>query len=479
MNGRKILIGTASNSRQDHGQLSFQYSPSGNIDYNTRVGSYTYTGPQPHAVTSAGSNTYSYDLNGNMTNRNGQAMAYDQENRMVQAGSYSYVYNYKGMRAVKNGGTPSSTTSYFNKYWECTNGACTKHIFAGSQRIASNNGSGAYYYQPDHLGGLNVATDGSGNLAETNFYYPYGEDWIKTGSVDLHYKFTDQENDPETGVYYYKARYYDPVIGRFVSPDPMVQAAYDPTTFSRLSVHRYLPNRPPVYALSVRTGHLLNNFGGSISNAWSQVGINPYTYVQNNPIGKKDPLGLDYTGDSVLVETMDNDFNSGVGSAYINALKDVMNRDFTVAAVASVAPALAMGAAVGAVEGAVTLEAAAMSPAGRWILTNGVEYASGAFNESLPWGSFNEMIGDLGWRIITFGFGLARDYFNGPSTDASSLNDLAASVSGNNLYSGLGTLGLLDSSLANLNYTPATTNSTPTPPPLSQGGVGDDDDDDD
>ena len=185
-------------------------------------------------MTSAGAKSYGYDANGNMTNRDGQTMTYDQENRLAQAGSYFYIYDYKGMRAVKDGGTPSSTTSYLNNLYECTNGACTKHIFAGNQRIASKSGSTVYYYHPDHLGGMNVATDSLGQMAETNFYYPYGEDWIKTGYADIHYKFTDQEKDSETGVYYYKARYYDPVAGRFITADPMVQAVYDPVTSGRL-----------------------------------------------------------------------------------------------------------------------------------------------------------------------------------------------------------------------------------------------------
>ncbi len=232
----------ASSSRQDYGQLSFQYSPSGNIEYNSRVGSYSYTGPQPHAATAAGSNAYSYDLNGNMTNRNGTAMAYDQENRLVQAGSYSYVYNYKGMRAVKNGGTPAATTAYLNNLYECTNGSCTKHIFAGTQRIASKNTAGINYYHPDHLGGLNVSTNTTGSAYSPNFYYPYGEDWI-SGSDGLHYKFTDQEKDSETGIYYYKARYYDPQLGRFTSPDPMTQAAFDQPTTPRLAGFDYGPNR--------------------------------------------------------------------------------------------------------------------------------------------------------------------------------------------------------------------------------------------
>lgn len=286
---------TASSSRQDYGQLSFEYFPSGNIEYNSRVGSYLYGGSQPHAVRSAGANTYGYDFNGNMTNRNGQAMVYDQENRLAQAGSYSYLYNYKGMRAVKNGGTPSSTTSYFNKYWECTNGACTKHIFAGSQRVASKSGLGTYYYQPDLLGGLNIATDSSGNWAETRFYYPYGEDWITTpSSVDLHHKFTDQENDPETGVYYFKARYYDPVLGRFITTDPSFQAAFDPPSFNRLPTHRNLPSAPPIYVLAAHTGPMPGRVGTGnvISSLYNGMGVNCYAYALDNPENLIDPYGL-------------------------------------------------------------------------------------------------------------------------------------------------------------------------------------------
>ena len=44
-------------------------------------------------------------------------MTYDQENRLVQAGSYSYLYNYKGMRVVNILCTPSSTTTYFNNLY--------------------------------------------------------------------------------------------------------------------------------------------------------------------------------------------------------------------------------------------------------------------------------------------------------------------------------------------------------------------------
>ncbi len=239
-------------------------------------------------------------------------MTYDQENRLAQAGSYFYIYDYKGMRAVKDGGTPSSTTSYLNNLYECTNGACTKHIFAGNQRIASKSGSTVYYYHPDHLGGMNVATDSLGQMAETNFYYPYGEDWIKTGYADIHYKFTDQEKDSETGVYYYKARYYDPVAGRFITADPMVQAVYDPVTSGRLSVHKYLASPPPLYASSSKAkgsglasiGVMPRNprRGDMAAEMYSILNNNPYEYGLNNPINSIDPTGLDTYAIGIMIQ---------------------------------------------------------------------------------------------------------------------------------------------------------------------------------
>jgi RHS repeat-associated protein len=125
-----------------------------------------------------------------------------------------------------------------------TDGAPTVHIFAGSRRIATKTGSSTTYYHPDHLGGLNIATGGTGNVTETTFYYPYGETRVNTGSVDLHYKFTGKEIDRESGLYYYGARYYDPVIGRFISPDSVVQSPGDPQTLNRYS---YCRNNPLLY----------------------------------------------------------------------------------------------------------------------------------------------------------------------------------------------------------------------------------------
>jgi hypothetical protein len=58
---------------------------------------------------------------------------------------------------------------------ECTSGACTKYVFAGSTRIASQTSSKTYFYHADHLGSAGVITDETGNWVEKISYYPYGE----------------------------------------------------------------------------------------------------------------------------------------------------------------------------------------------------------------------------------------------------------------------------------------------------------------
>jgi RHS repeat-associated protein len=79
-----------------------------------------------------------------------------------------------------------------------------------------------HYYHQDHLGSSTAITDASGNLVVRNNYAPYGEDAESGGNANGKYKFSDKEKDIP-GFYYYGARYYDPVLGRFISVDPAKQ----------------------------------------------------------------------------------------------------------------------------------------------------------------------------------------------------------------------------------------------------------------
>ena len=80
---------------------------------------------------------------------------------------------------------------------------------------------GLVYYHPNHLGSSSVMTDSSGNTSGEFHYYPYGESFSETNAPLTQYRYTGQERDGETSLYYYGARYYDPGLARFISVDPV------------------------------------------------------------------------------------------------------------------------------------------------------------------------------------------------------------------------------------------------------------------
>ena len=133
---------------------------------------------------------------------------------------------------------------------------------------------GVYYYHPDHIGSASTVTDKSGKFTEHCEYFPYGEVWISESASTnitslLPFKFTSKELDPETGLYYYGARYMDPRLGRFVSVDPpMVSGAYLPT-----GNHDKDANLP--------------GMGGVFNSA----NLDLYEYAHGNPVLLVDPDG--------------------------------------------------------------------------------------------------------------------------------------------------------------------------------------------
>jgi RHS repeat-associated protein len=218
-----------------YGNITYQYNEIGNMTYNSKIGSYSY-GAQPHAVIQIGNKSYTYDANGNMMHAPGKTLTYNYDNMPVSIGSATFVYDFSGQRVKKN------STIYIGKLYECTGGSCTKYIFAGSNRIAYKVGSATYYYHTDHLGSSSVITNASGTKVNELYYYPYGKTKYALDS-SLTHKFTGQEEDEETGLYYYGARYYDPAIGRFISADSIVPSPGNPQNLNR---YTYCLNNPVI-----------------------------------------------------------------------------------------------------------------------------------------------------------------------------------------------------------------------------------------
>jgi RHS repeat-associated protein len=136
-----------------------------------------------------------------------------------------------------------------------------------SKQIPVSNPEKKVFYHNDYLGGVNVITDESGARVQLTEYDPWGKVSRSEGNVDPENRFTGQKLDPESGLYYYGARYYDPDLGRFISPDSIVPAVGDPQSHNRYS---YARNNPVKY--TDPTGHsFLSAFFGGIFKAFSII----------------------------------------------------------------------------------------------------------------------------------------------------------------------------------------------------------------
>src|SRR5574344_758378 len=82
-----------------------------------------------------------------------------------------------------------------------------------------------YYFHSDHLGSMSYVTDRKGNITQYDAYLPYGELLVDehSSSEDMPYKFNGKEMDEETGLYYYGARYMNPVTSIWYGVDPLAE----------------------------------------------------------------------------------------------------------------------------------------------------------------------------------------------------------------------------------------------------------------
>ena len=106
------------------------------------------------------------------------------------------------------------------------------------QPLGIERGATLAFFQADHLGSIRQVTNAAGSVVNAYDYDSYGNFETLSESLPQPYAFTGREFDPESGLHYYRARYYEPATGRFISEDPVAFNAED------TNLYRYVYGDP-------------------------------------------------------------------------------------------------------------------------------------------------------------------------------------------------------------------------------------------
>lgn len=215
----------------------YTYDPVGNRLTSDTTPLYTYN--SANQLLSNGGD-YSYDKNGNLvemiTSEGVTLYAWDYENRLKQVtlpngNIVTFKHDPMGRRVEKSATTDGvvTTIGYFYDNEDIlfetdATGLIGNRYLHGpgiDEPLALVQGEKTYYYHADGLGSIVALTDYKGKLAQDYQYDSFGNLHDQMNRVKQPYTYTGREWDRETGLYYYRARYYDAQVGRFISEDPI------------------------------------------------------------------------------------------------------------------------------------------------------------------------------------------------------------------------------------------------------------------
>lgn len=190
----------------------------------------------------------SYDSDGNVTASGGKTFGYDSQNQLTSmGGAVTIIYDGDGNRVSKTvGGVTTqylvddlNPTSYAQAVEELVGGAVTRQYTYGLQRISQNqpisNVWTASFYGYDGGGNVRTLTNSAGAITDDYEYDAFGNSFTKLGTTPNVYLYRAEQYDPDLGLYYLRARYYNPATGRFMSRDPENGRPLNPG-----SLHKYL-----------------------------------------------------------------------------------------------------------------------------------------------------------------------------------------------------------------------------------------------
>lgn len=207
-----------------------------------------------------GLSTYAYDANGNVTDRGAVTLAWDAENRIKDVAdsgtstTWGNRYDYQGRRTRLLSSSASEKSFMYDGLNLIGRGlssaipALTEQFLYGpgiDEPLAMTSSAGIYYYSVDALGSVTLVTSATGTVGTSTAYSAWGDATsFSSALAGQPFGYTARET-AESDLLFYRARFYDASVGRFLSEDPV----------------------------------------------GSNVGQSRYAYVGNAPMTWKDPLG--------------------------------------------------------------------------------------------------------------------------------------------------------------------------------------------
>jgi RHS repeat-associated protein len=248
------------------GTVRYAYLPGGDRERRETAGEVTtYRYDAAHRLSAAGVIRFEHDALGHLTRRHGPdgstAYTHDEEGRLIEVARPNGV-------VVRYGYGPAG-----ERLWREENGRRTYFVYDGLNLLGELDAAGQlralyvhgadldsplaveregrwYYLHADAIGSIAAATADDGRVVARARFSAFGELRASTGDMPSPFGFAARERDAAASLYYFRARYYDPALGRFLSRDAAPASLTDPRT------------------------------------------LNPYLYAKNSPLRFTDPLGL-------------------------------------------------------------------------------------------------------------------------------------------------------------------------------------------
>jgi RHS repeat-associated protein len=219
-----------------------------------------------------------YDANGNTTASGGNTFAYEFEDRLTNynAGAIAYIYDGDGNRVARTeaGSTTRflidtlTPTGYAQVAEEVVAGFVVRQYTHGLMRVSQRqNISGTWttgYYGYDGFGSTRQLLDGAGVVTDTFAFNGFGNLVARTGTTPNQYLYRGEALDTGTGMYYLRARWYRPTLGRFLTIDKVETLSFNTSRYCHCG-------RPTSIEMP--------------------GGYQAYTYTGSDPINYADPSG--------------------------------------------------------------------------------------------------------------------------------------------------------------------------------------------